>query len=188
MVLFFTRVWLRSFDYRNDIVLATHDLTVTPPSFSLDSVLSHAYIENGQYKKGLFYAQKSVQLFPYIQNYNNLGTAYGNLGDYKDAKNAYINALKYGDYYLTYENLATIALVYGNRTKNITYIKTVALRKYPTDAKMWQCLAGLEYVNGNKVAARIAIAQAYLLLPNAQIASAYFIIMNNKSLHLSIRK
>lgn len=186
VVLFSSSVFLRSFDFRSDMILENHDINVLPPSYSIYSALSGSYNSIGQYDKGIIYAQKSINIFPYLTNFNNLGTAYGNLGEYKKAQDAYTEALRYGDYYLTYENLASIDLVYGSRQKNISFIKNIALKKYPSDGKLWQCAAGLDYVSGNIDTAKVEIQHAYELDPTTQIAAAYYIIMNNKPLKLNI--
>src|SRR5260370_506016 len=83
-----------------------------------------------------------------MSNYMNLGAIDVDLGDYKDAKTAYLNSIKIGQYYQTYENLAFLYMVYGNRQDNINFIKNDALKKFPQDAQIWQSLAVIEYKQG----------------------------------------
>jgi tetratricopeptide (TPR) repeat protein len=179
--LFSVRDYVRSFNFRNDVSLATHDLAVSD-SFSLESLLSSDYNNQGKYALGLVHAKRSVSIFPYLTNLNNLGSAYAGLGEYRRAYQSFHRALAYGDYYLTYDNLAVTALAYGNRSRNIEFIKDTALPKFPTDPTLWLCLAVLNYLNGDPADAKLEIQQAYALNPSPQIAAALQMIMTNRHL------
>jgi len=182
-ILFSFRTIIRSFDWRNNVTLVSHDIKVSKDSYSLENELSHIYLDEGRYEEAKIHAEKSIQLFPYnVVNYTSLGNAYFRLGDYKQAKIVYLKALQYGDYYIVYENLAVLATNYGNPSKDIEFIKNISLKKYPQDAKLWLYLAALEYIYGNKENAQFDIEKAYSYNQEPQTSSVYYTIINNQPL------
>jgi protein O-mannosyl-transferase len=182
------RTIVRSFNWRDDLSLANHDLKFSKDAWGIESTLSFYYLEKGLYEDAKIHAQKSVELFPFLINYTNLGTADLNLGNYGEAKNAYLKALTYGDIYATYENLAVLATFYGDPKENIAYIKNVSLKKFPYDAKLWMCLAILNYREGNKLEAKFEIEKAYSYNQGAEVTSLYKTIINDQPLRLKLGK
>jgi protein O-mannosyl-transferase len=187
IILLSVRTVVRSFDWRNDYTLATHDIGISKDSYSLENLLSYVYFQKGQYKIAKVYAEQSIALFPRINNYLNLGAADFHLGDYQGAKKAYLKALQYGDYNQTYDSLAFMALSYGNPSENISFIKNRALPKFSQDGKLWLCLAALEYNFGNKQNAVYEIQQAYRYDPETQTIGVYNAIMNNKPVRIGLK-
>jgi hypothetical protein len=188
IILLSVRTFVRSFDWRDDLSIATQDITVSRDAYDLESELSFAYFQQGNLNQALLHAKKSVELYPAVTNLDNLGSIYGYLGQYKEAENAYHRSLLYGSYYLTYENLAALSLSYGDKKKNIAFIKNAALKQYPYDAKLWLYLAGLEYNNGDKKDALFAIQHSYQYGPSAQAVSIYKAIVNNQRVSTGIVK
>ncbi|HEX7042146.1 MAG TPA: hypothetical protein VF189_02760, partial [Patescibacteria group bacterium] len=133
------------------------------------------------------HAERSVELFPYITNYTNLGAIDSRLGDYEGAKSAYLSALKYGDDKLPYENLSSLALAYGDPSKNIDFIKNISLKKYPNDGILWFNLAILEYKYRNKSEALMDIKKAKSLTHDTTIDFVENIIMSHKTLELKVK-
>lgn len=181
------RTFDRTFDFRNNFTLSMHDLKVSN-SFTLENELSVAYFRDENYKEAKLHAQKSISLNPYYTNYISLGAADFYLGEYKEAKGAYMKSLQLGDYYQTYENLGALSYLYGDKQTNIDFLKNVALRKYPQDAKLWLYVAVLEYNYGNKDNARYDIAQAHSLDQGQDVSNAYNAIMNNQPVGATIKK
>jgi protein O-mannosyl-transferase len=188
VVLLSVRTIVRSFNWRDDLSLANHDLKFSKDAWGIESTLSFYYLEKGLYKDAKEHAQRSIDLFPFLINYTNLGTADLNLGNYQEAKNAYLKALTYGDIYATYENLAVLATFYGDPKENIAYVKYVSLKKFPHDAKLWLCLAILDYREGNKDEAKSEIEKAYFYNQGAEVVSLYMTIMNDQPLKLRLGK
>jgi protein O-mannosyl-transferase len=182
------RTIVRSFNWRDDLSLANHDLKFSKEAWGIESTLSFYYLEKGQYENAKLHAQRSVKLFPFLINYTNLGTAELNLGNYKEAKYAYLRALTYGDIYATYENLAVLATFYGDPEENMVYIENVLLKKYPQNPKLWLCLAILNYRKGNKSEAKAEIEKAYFYNQGAEVTSLYKTIMNDQPLRLKLGK
>jgi len=181
IILLSLRTFIRTFDWRNEMTLATHDLKVSQ-AFNLELIISSDYFNEGDYKDAQIYAQKSISLYPNAVNYNTLGLIYYDQHNYKEAKNAYIKSLHYGDSVYTYESLAVVDALYGNPSKNIDFVKNTALRKFPHDSEILYSLAWLEYNYGSKENAKKDIAEAYKYNQNQQIASMYSAINNNKQL------
>jgi len=177
------RTFDRSFDWRNQYTFASHDIQVSQ-SYSLDSVLSSYYVGQGQYQKAKLYAQKSVTTYPSLLGYENLGVAEVGLKDYKEAKESYLKALHYGNYYQVYDNLGTLALQYGDQQENIQFLEK-AIQQFPQDGHLWTCLAVLEYGQKNVDDAQYAITQAVKYNNDPNIVSIYEIIMNQKPLHIN---
>ena len=174
------RTIIRSFDWKNDLTIALHDIRVSKDSYVLEDLLTYNYYKLGRYYEATQHAKNSVKIYPNVINYTNLGVAYFYLEDYPKAKEAYLKALKLGDYDLTYSNLAVLSLVYGEPYKNINFIKDISLKKYPKNFLLWLVLARLEYLVGNKESAKKDVTNAYKYNPNSETKFYYFKIMNNK--------
>jgi tetratricopeptide (TPR) repeat protein len=172
------RSFERSFDWRNIYTLATHDIAVSK-AWNLENLLSNAYQQQGLYEQAKIHAERSISLYPTMDNYLNLGAVDVDLGDYKGAKTAYLKSIQVGQYYQTYENLGFLDEVYGNPKDNINFLKNDALKKFPQDGQLWQSLAVIEYKQGDKSDAEKDIKIAYYYDPNPQTLNFYNAIMND---------
>jgi len=180
------RSFSRTFDYRNDFILAKHDVQVAPDSYNFEYIISHAYYQAGLLKEAKMHAQRSIQLFPYITNYTNLGAIESRLGHYKEARTAYLNALKYGTDTLPYENLASLSFVYGDPKENVAFIKNVAQKKYPADEKLWFDLIVDEYSHGMTTEAKADMQIAKQYSHSSGLEYIESLMNNNKPLSLKI--
>lgn len=172
----------RTFDFRNDLTLSMHDIQVAD-DYELEEELCYDYFKLGRYDLVKFHAERSIALFHFVVNYTDLGVADVFMHDFKDGKKAYLDALKYGDYDSTYNDLSALNLYYGDPKINIATIKNVYIKKFPHSPLLWLNLARLDYVNGDKKDAKIDIKKAYTLSPNDP-AFTYFYerIMKNKAI------
>lgn len=186
IVLLSARTFIRGFDWKDDYVLASHDINVSKNSYVLNYIISTIYLDRGNFPEARKYALASVESFPYIINYTNLGAIYVKQGNYEKAKEAYLEATKYGDDQIPYDNLAELALMYGDQKENIKFLNSV-VEKYPTDYKLWFSLAILEYINDRKKEARLAIEKAKLYSTENRVLFIYNIISNDKPLELEIK-
>lgn len=183
------RTFTRGFDWEDDFTLASHDLTVSPQAYSLEAELSRLYFDNGDYKDAKIHADRSIQMFPYLDSYTDLGNADFYLGDYTGAKEAFLNATKYGDNYVTYENLSAIYINHDNPQEGIYFIKNIALKKFPYDARLWLYLAVLEYNHGSKSNAKSDIVTAYNYdhaLP--EVVPIYNAMVSNQAVNYTVGK
>lgn len=167
-----TRTILRSFDWKDVWTLYSRDIKTSKDNYALESGIADYLLNQREYQEAKVYAEQSVNHYPFFTNLNTLGAIYDRLGDKEKSKEAFVNALKYGDYYKTYENLAVLALTYGDPEENIAFIKD-ALRKYPKNPKLWLCLAILEYKNNHIGNAKTTITQLYKL-DRGTLATYYY--------------
>jgi protein O-mannosyl-transferase len=167
------RTIVRSFDWKDELTIAMHDVKVSKDSWGLENELSFSYFQKGMYLDAKIHAEKSIALHPFLTNYMNLGAAEFYLKDYKNAKEAFLNSIKFGDYYQNYVNLAFLGLYYGDHKQSMDFIQNKALKKFPNNAKLWTFLAILEYNFGDKDKAKLDIQNAYILSKDTQTVSVY---------------
>jgi tetratricopeptide (TPR) repeat protein len=190
LVLLSVRTFIRSFDWRDEFKLDTHDVKVSKDSYALENGITVELTRRGQFEEAKQHAERSIQIFPHSFNYTNLGNVYFALGDYKKAREAYLKAIEFGDnYYGAYENLALLGLVSGDFHENIDFIEQ-AIKKFPQDAKLWLSLAILKYNNKDIDGAKTAIANAYTYDKNSETVYFYNQIMSDQplDLHFNIGK
>lgn len=174
---------LRGFDFKNQEVLSKVDIRVTEKNYLAMNNLAKYYINHNELKKAEYYAQQSINFFPAVTNYNNLGVARQKMGDYIGAKSAYMNALSIVELGAAYENVAIVNLIIGDSDDNITFIQN-ALKKYPNNNRLWTYLAIEQAAVGNHDEAKNAILNAYRTgsIPPALYES----IMNKTNLDIPI--
>ena len=178
---------IRGYDFKDEITLANHDLSVSQNDYNLEFNLSVGNYKLGLCSNALDHAKKSIDKFPTVFNYTALGVAYFCLGEYKPADDSLRKALPYGAYFQTYENLASLALFYGDTQSNIDFIKNQALRYYPQDGQIWTDLAILEDRIGNKSEAKSDITRAAQYTRARLLLYVYIRLMNNKPLNLTYK-
>ncbi len=156
---FGVRSGLRGGDYRSQYVLAQHDVAVEPSNYSALSNISQHLIDTKKYNEAAAYAQRSIDVYPVMTNYNNLGVARQQAGNYPAAIQAYKQALKYNDLNIIYENLSLILIVHSSPTEASQFLQKAVI-KYPHDFKLWVYLAIFEGARGNHAGAKAAISNA----------------------------
>jgi hypothetical protein len=168
---------LRGYDYKSQYNLAVHDLTVSPDDFAAMNNIAQYLEDNSKSQEAIKYAQQSINIYPIVSNYNNLGVALQQTGDYKGAIIAYNQALKYGNMGIIYENLALTHIVYSKPIATNQFFKK-ALKEYPHDFKLWLYYAVFEGAIGSNADAVNAIttAASYGKVPSV----IYNGIMQNK--------
>lgn len=187
ILLLSVRSFIRSFDFRTDFTIASHDVKVNTYTYDLDNDLGVTYFKEGKLQIARNYVKKSISIFPDVSNYNSLGGIDFRMGDYKEAKEAFTDSLQFGNYYLAYYNLAQLTLVYGNPASNINFLKYQVLPHYPQFGMIWADLAIEEYTYGNKNNAKIEIQRAYQLEPMPLTAYLYKTIVSGSPLHLTFK-
>jgi protein O-mannosyl-transferase len=186
LILLSARTVVRSYNFRDKLTLYRHDVAVSKDSFALENVLGLELVKLGKLEEAKRHIERSIALYPYFSNYDNLGEIYVGLGDYKKARQAYEKAMEFGDYYIVYEDMAGLSLVDGDPVDNMKFI-AYALRKFPHDAKLWLYLAIVSYQNKDVDIAKHAITQSYLNdKSNPGIPYFYNAIMSNQPLNLKI--
>jgi Tfp pilus assembly protein PilF len=186
LLLLAARTVVRSFDWRDDLRLASVDIRVSPESYDLENLIGLGLLRNGQIYDAKRHIERSIQLYPYITNYINLGLVYIYLQDYVNAKEAYMKSLQFGDYAPSYEALGSLTIVTGGPRQNIEFL-TMALAKFPQNPKLWQYLAIINYQQGNKEEAKGNITKAYSYDPSQNTGAIYNMIMLDQPLKLNIQ-
>ena len=99
----------RLMDWKNNFTLFSKDEKFVRDSFDLQNNLGVALFRNGNLKEAKKHFEKSIELSPsWWTAHNNLGVIYQRESNYKKASELYEISIKNGNYYLAYENLATI--------------------------------------------------------------------------------
>lgn len=163
-ILLGVRSGIRGLDYKNQETLSLKDIAITDRNYLAMNNLAKYYINHDDPAKAEWYALKSVEFFPAVSNYNNLGVIYQKLRDFVAAKEAYMKALNFVPLRVCYENVAIVNFVVGNSSDNIVFLKK-GLEVYPTNNRLWTYLAIEEASAGNNDNAKAAITNAYKLGP-----------------------
>lgn len=175
------RTGIRGLDFKSQLTLSTRDIQVTDGNYLAMNNLAKYYLDVGQADKAEWYAQKSIEYFPAVSNYINLGVVRQKQTDFVGAKEAYMKALSFVPLRVTYENIAIINLTIGEPVDNIKFLKE-ALAVFPNDNRLWNYLAIEEAGLGNNDEAKSAILNAYRLgsVPTA----LYEAILNKTNLDI----
>ncbi len=145
--------------YKSAYALAQHDLSASKEDYAAMSDIAQGLLHKNRFKEAAAYAQQSIDAYPTLHNYQNLGVALQSLGDFGGAIKAYSQALRYGHQSTVYENLGLIALQYNNPTVNDRTFQE-ALKAYPQNFKLWLYLALYEDQQGHNDNAKKALLRA----------------------------
>ena len=159
---FSVRTYVRNFDFKDNLTLASRDLAGNPDSFELELIYGTEQLKLKNYEEARLHLSRSVDLNPYRLNVNNLATSYLGLGETDQAVALFRkSAYEYG-YYKSYENLASIYLLGGKLTESKAILDD-AIALYPNDPKLWYILSlYFEKVGQEKEA--VEAKERYLLL------------------------
>lgn len=145
--------------FREAKILASHDYVTSKNNFAALNDLAQVAIGENDFKQAETYARMSVDIYPSAFNYQNLGVALQQQGDYSGARDAYTKALRYTSLASIYENLSLIALIQGDHESNIEFFHK-ALKEYPTNSKILLYLALQEASQGSDAKAKEAITKS----------------------------
>ncbi len=169
--------------YQTPYKLAKHDLGASKEDYAAMGDIAQGLIHEGKYHEAADFAERSIDIYPTLFNYQNLGVALQQTSDYPGALRAYSQALRHGSQATIYENLGLIALYYGTPAENDKTFQT-ALNAYPQNFKLWLYLAMYEDRAGHTENAKTAIRMAmkYGAVPD-QISKA---VLNNQPFVLQL--
>lgn len=126
---------VRGTNYHNQYTLAVHDVKVSKEDYFAMNNLSQTLIDQKRYQEAIIYAKQSINIYPVTNNFNNLGVALEQMGNYSAAQTAYEQALKYGEMDIIYENLSLILMMYSTPTSTEQFFQK-AINAYPHDFKL----------------------------------------------------
>ncbi len=157
------RTIIRNSNWQNGLTLYSHDEKISINSFDLENNLGVELFRNGDYKNAKLHFEKSIILQPkWYFTYNNLGAVYQRSGDLQTARKLYQKTISLSDYYLAYENLATI-LLQTESSQNTLNFTLKALGKLPNNASLNKIAAIAYYQNGSTESAVIYAKRAFNL-------------------------
>lgn len=169
LMLFSVRTISRSLDWKNGLTLYSKDVQITHNSFDLENNLGVELYRVGRFREAKNHFEKSIMLAPFWwTNWNNLGSTYEWGGDIKAAKEAYLKAIKNGQYYLSYENVAKLTFFKENNPKEARKFTQDSLKILPQNPTLWFILALSDYKLNLKDEALLAAKNAYILAPSEQ--------------------
>lgn len=173
------RSFTRTFDWRNDYSLCSHDAKVNKNSYVLELCLGNEYRKLKNYNLAINHLNKSISLFPkyYIAMYY-LAMTYADQRDYYNAIKYYEETVNNNNWGYGADMLATL-LVYHKTPEQAEQVASENLKKQPNNGQLWYALSLAEYKLGNKEEALIDAQNAYSLAPNNLTGSVLNALQNN---------
>lgn len=165
---FSVRTFIRTFDWKDNLTLFSHDIKHSSESFDVQNNLGVALFRANDFKGAKMHFEKSIELSPnWWTAYNNLGAIYQREGNIEEAKKLYQKAIENGKYYLAYENLAVILYQAGKPEEALNFIES-SLKILPNNETLNK-VAALTYLQLEATnSAKIYATKAYQLNPSQQ--------------------
>ncbi|MBI5122421.1 glycosyltransferase family 39 protein [Candidatus Roizmanbacteria bacterium] len=136
ILLFSFRTFIRTLDWRNGLVLFSHDVKKNS-SFDLQNNMGVELFRAGRFDQAKKYFEISTQLAPYWWvNWNNLGAVFEREKNYQKAADYYQKSINNGQYYLAYENLAKTLVLYEKDQKKTEEFLQRALKLFPENKNL----------------------------------------------------
>jgi hypothetical protein len=156
---FGVRTAVRGTDWSSSYKLTVRDIASSKEDYAAYNSEGSILMNAGKNNEALSDFRRSIAIYPYVENYQNLGICEAKIGDYPAAFAAYERTLKYGYDSAVFENMAELSLVYGTVQTGRQYI-LLGLREYPRDGLLWQYLALLDEQHNDGADAKVAISNA----------------------------
>ncbi|MBI3342243.1 glycosyltransferase family 39 protein [Candidatus Curtissbacteria bacterium] len=182
IVVLAARTFVRTFDWRNGLSLATRDIHFSRDSFPLENNFAFELINVGRYEEALVHANRSTELGPWWWlNWNNVGVIYRHLG-YKNhdpkqmdlaVENFKKGAQNTSSFVLPYENAAEVLVNYKSPEESTQYIVDSSKRVGLT-GRMAFLLAVSRYKAGDTKGALEAADRARNLMPGDQRPQLFY--------------
>ena len=180
---FAIRTIVRGTNYSSQYNIAIHDLAVSKNDYSALNNIAQYMIDNKRYDEAKKYAQESIAIFPGLGNYDNLGVAHQQSGDYEQAIDSYNTALSYGSMDFVYENLSQIYLAKWQDPATEKFLQK-GLAQYPQDYKLLTYMAIIKGAKADNPSAKDYIRKAIQYGPVPELL--YDAIMQNQPLVFTI--
>jgi len=95
IVVFSSRVIIRNSNWKDRLTLITHDIKVNQDSYQLEGGLAGEYESRGNISEAEKHFTRSVELFPSLNSYSNIGAFYLRNDRFKNAADAFNKAVRY---------------------------------------------------------------------------------------------
>ncbi len=159
LCLFALRSFIRTFDWRDEITLYSHDIQVSS-NFILANALGTSYITKGDYKSAKPFVESSYVERPYYGNINNMAIIYASEKNIPKAKEYFLKAVENSNHYMVYENYSSFLILYGFKEEAAKFTKE-SLEKFPRSAILWFNTAKIHKQRGNLPDSMKASLKAY---------------------------
>lgn len=157
------RTAMRTFDWKDNLSLFSHDVRFSKDSFDVQNNLGVALFRAGDQNRAKKHFQKSIELSPnWWTPYNNLGVIYQREGNLQKTKSLYQKSIEKGNYYLAYENLAKLKYQTEKPKDLLPFIES-SLGRLPNNETLNK-IAALTYSQlGATDSAKLYAQRAYLI-------------------------
>lgn len=181
IILFSFRSLTRSLDWKDNYTLVSRDIVNNIDSFTLESTYGALLLDRGEFDKAKIHLDKSVKLFPTFMNWSNLAILYERTGDRQKTVEAYKEAFKYGNYYLSARNF-TLNMLVLDKNEEAAGFAEKETENFTDDPYLWEYLAIAKYRLGDKVFALEAARRAYSLNQNEETTYVLQTIKNGENI------
>lgn len=177
------RTAIRGLDWKNNFVLASHDILVSKEDYVADNMIAEHYVQAQYPAEAERYGVTSMNIYPSASGYATLGAAYGEQGLYPQAAIEYLTGIRYFESPTLYEGAATMMLFEGTPKNNLIFLGQ-AVKIFPEDGKLWFAMAILDDKAGETGNAKraIQIAQQY----GVNVPYIYDNIMDGKPFSITL--
>jgi hypothetical protein len=154
------RTAVRGTDWSDLYTLSKHDIAASSDDYAGYNNVAYYLFQHGEYTEAKPYAERSVNIYPTWEAYDDLGTILASLGDYAGAAKAYHQGWQTGgDRYQLYQDMGLLTLVYGDPASNKQFLERI-LKKFPQSYELWMFVAIQEELLKDNANAKIAITNA----------------------------
>lgn len=137
IVIFSVRTIIRTLDWKDGLTLFVRDEPRAKGNFDFENNLGVYYYRAGKYRLAANHYHRSTEIAPHWwTNWNNLGVVYQREGKLKQAQQAYLRAIQNGDYYLAYENYASLLFRQKQFNRLKKFLNEQALTKFPYNTRL----------------------------------------------------
>lgn len=158
---------IRTTNWRSNFVLYSHDITVDPNNYNIETSLGYEYFTQGKLDRAIQLFEQADSHETDALNLANLGAAYMMNGDIDKSQEVLNRALENREFYGVVENMAVLLTTHKDPKIARDFIRKY-IRKYPNNAKLLMLLAICEHRLENKDEALRMATKAYLLSPTDQ--------------------
>jgi hypothetical protein len=185
------RSWIRNFDWKDGLTLASHDIKISKDSYSLFTYYGAELYIAGRYDEAINNLNTAINLAPYwFLHRNILGQVWERKAflaknrQFLDmAKTCYEEAMARSPYDMPFVNYANVLIFYEDEKIARDFL-TKSLTRFPNSSGLWYSTAVLELLSGNKTEALQAAYKAYAFNPGDEKAQKMYGYMKN---NLTIR-
>lgn len=182
------RSYVRTFDWRNDYALCTHDSMINRNSYLLEFCLGNEYRKLGKYALAIHHFSTSLSFLPNnISVMSYLALSYYEQNDVDASIKYYRKVLANNDVGLGADMLSSLLAIYRD-PKEAKETAQTNVKKQPGNAQLWYALSLANYRLGNKKEALEDANNAYYLAPNVLTMGVLTAFQNNSQINFSDEK